>query len=172
MRDPFLDLLRALGERNVRFVLIGVAGANQYSPAGSASFETYDRDFFLPPDSVNLLHAWKACEAVGLSQWVGEEPLDLPRDPELARKVVERRALVRATDEHGLNVDLTLVMGGFEFEAVWQERRVFTSEGVDIPVARLMHCAPLAHSPLDSHPATMSSSSRDGGTPGCIAGTS
>ena len=46
MGDPgsVTPLTRALHERSVRFVLIGVAGANYYAPAGSASFTTKDRD--------------------------------------------------------------------------------------------------------------------------------
>jgi hypothetical protein len=36
-------------------------------------------------------------------------------------------------------VDLTLVMKDFDFEAVWRERRSFVVDGVDIPVARLLH---------------------------------
>ena len=35
--------------------------------------------------------------------------------------------------------DLTLVMQGFEFEAVWDTRRVFLIDGVEIPTARLLH---------------------------------
>ena len=67
------------------------------------------------------------------------EPLDLPRDLELARSVVERRVLTQARDGDELQVDLTLVMKGFGFEEVWRERTFFTLEGVEVPVARLMH---------------------------------
>lgn len=38
--------------------------------------------------------------------------------------------------EH-LQVDLTLEMAGFDFETVWNERRAFLVEGVEIPTARL-----------------------------------
>ena len=71
--DPLLRLTRELHERAVRFVLIGVAGANYYAMAGSDSFLTQDRDLFLPLDPDNLVACWAACEAV-------EEPLDSPRD--------------------------------------------------------------------------------------------
>jgi len=139
MSDPFLRVLRALHAHSVRFVVIGVWGANYYSPGGAASFPTRDRDVFLPPDPSNLLEAWVACDEAGLALWVGAEPLDLPRDDDLARRVVERSVLVRATGPGDLEVDLSLVMAGFDFEAVWRERRVFQVEGVDIPVARLLH---------------------------------
>jgi hypothetical protein len=44
---------------------------------------------------------------------------------------------VRATDGEALFVDLTLVMAGFEFEQVWDDRVVFVLGDVEIPVARL-----------------------------------
>lgn len=137
--DPFSALTRALTESGARFVVIGAWGANYYAQAGSVVFETRDRDLFLPPDPGNLLRAWSACETVGFSLWAESDPLDIPRDRWLAEQIVERKALVRATDGRGLDVDLTLVMAGFDFETVWRERRTFVADGVEVPVARLRH---------------------------------
>lgn len=137
--DYLASLTRAFHERNVRFVLIGVAGVNLFATAAGTVFTTEDRDLFPPLDADNLLRAWNACESAGFSLWSGNEPLDMPRDRVIADAAVARRALVRATDEAGRQVDLTLVMAGFDFEKVWNERRIFTVEGVDIPVARLAH---------------------------------
>ncbi len=136
--DEFAALVRVLREREVRFVVIGVWGANFFAHAAGAVFTTQDRDLFLPPDADNLMRAWDACEAAGLSLWSDNEPLDTPHDRLVADAVVARRALVRAT-RGGLQIDLTLVMAGFDFEAVWNERRLFVVDGVDIPVARLAH---------------------------------
>jgi hypothetical protein len=137
--NPFVPLARALAARSVRFVLIGVAGANQYALGGSDSFVTQDQDLFLPPDPDNLVRAWAACEDAGVELWLQEEPLDRPRDRWLAERIIERRALTRATGPEQFLVDLTLVMQGFDFEHVWAERRVFAIEGVELPVARLLH---------------------------------
>ena len=63
----------------------------------------------------------------------------MPHDRFVADAVVTRHALVRATDATGLQVNLTLVMGGFDFETVWNERRTFGVDGTPIPVARLSH---------------------------------
>jgi len=139
MEDSFQRLVQELAQRGVRFVLIGVAGVNYFATDPGTLFTTEDRDLFLPPDPDNLLKAWQACEAVGLTLWCGNEPLDIPRDRVIAEAVASRRALVRASDEYDLRVDLTLVMGGFDFETVWNERRVFIVEGVEVPVARLVH---------------------------------
>jgi len=76
---------------------------------------------------------------MGLQLRCGREPLVRPRHRFLAERVVANRALVRATDGAGLDVDLSLVMAGFDFETVWAERRVFRVGTVDIPVARLGH---------------------------------
>ncbi len=135
----FERAVAALDGRGVRFLVIGVSGANYYATSASALFVTADRDLFLPPDPANTLAAWGACESVGLQLLSGQEPLDEPRDLHLAEAVVDRRALVRASDGRGLDIDLTLVMAGFEFETVWRERRLFRAAGVEIPVARLRH---------------------------------
>lgn len=143
--DPLTPLARALRARSVRFLLIGVGGANLYAPGGAAVFTTKDRDLFLPQDPDNLVQAWAACEGVGLDLSTGGEPLAVPRDRWLAERVIERRALTRATNGAELDVDLTVVMKGFDFESVWSERRVFSVDGVDIPVARLLHIVSSKH---------------------------
>jgi len=135
-RDPFLGLVAALRRRRTRFVLIGVAGANYWARSGAAIFSTEDFDLLLPADAGQLLRAWRACEAQGLELWLGDEPLDRPRNLTLAETVCERRALVRASGRD-LTVDLTLVMSGFSFEDVWAERREFVVNAVRVPVARL-----------------------------------
>ncbi len=139
--EPEADLLRALNERGVRFVAIGVWGVNLYAKSAMQTFATRDKDLFLPPDPENLLLSWQACESVGLELFCGDEPLDRPHDSFIAKSVVQRRALTRATDGKDLFVDLTLVMGGFDFESVWAERRSFRVEGIEVPVARLTHIA-------------------------------
>lgn len=135
--DPFIRLIRELQGRDIRFVVIGVWGANYWAHSGSVAFETIDRDLFLPLDPTNLVRAWEAATAAGLSLWVRDEPLDSPRDLWLAERIVARRALVRGTDHKELHVDFTLVMAGFDFETVWNERRIFEAEGAEVPVARL-----------------------------------
>ena len=137
--DAFARLVRSLERAGVRFVLIGLAGANYYARSGATLFVTEDRDLLLPLDPDNALAAWGVCEAMGLELRCGREPLDRPRDRFLAERVVTNRALVRATDGAGLDVDLSLVMAGFDFETVWAERRVFRVGTVDIPVARIGH---------------------------------
>ncbi|OFW13829.1 MAG: hypothetical protein A3F70_00575 [Acidobacteria bacterium RIFCSPLOWO2_12_FULL_67_14] len=52
---------------------------------------------------------------------------------------MSRRAVTRATGENELRVDFTLVMKGFEFEAVWAERHLFHIDAVEVPTARLLH---------------------------------
>jgi hypothetical protein len=137
--DAFERLLSSLRDRGVRFVVIGLSGANYYARSAGALFATQDRDLFLGPNADNVLAAWRACEAVGLQLICGEEPLDLPRDRVLAERVVANRASVRATDGAGLDVDLTLVMAGFDFATVWKGRRIFRISDLEIPVARLRH---------------------------------
>jgi hypothetical protein len=135
--NRFLELASVLAHENVRYCLIGVWGANYHAQTGGTVFTTHDRDLFLPPEPANLVRAWEASERVGLELTTSGEPLDRPRDLWLAERIVERRALTRARDEEGIEVDWTLVMGEFDFESVWRNRRTFAAEGVPIVVARL-----------------------------------
>jgi hypothetical protein len=142
--DLLVALARELRERDVRFVVIGVAGANYYALDAGTLFATEDRDLLLPLDPGNLVQCWSACDALGYELWSETDPLDRPRDGLLAERVVERRALTRARHADA-RFDLTLVMQGFDFETVWQERRTFTVDDVDIPVARLLHIVESKH---------------------------
>lgn len=58
--DPFVQLVKALAQPGVRYVMIGVWAANYYAKHGGHVFATDDRDFFFPPDPTNLLNAWMA----------------------------------------------------------------------------------------------------------------
>lgn len=131
-------LARVLGDRGIRYVMIGVGGANVWAHPGVA-FSTEDHDLFLPPDPPNLLATWQACEEVGFALECDGDPLDRPRDLWLAERVVASRALTRATGGEDWKVDLTLVMASFRFDEVWESRREFVFDGVSIPVARLSH---------------------------------
>ena len=139
MNHPFGILAGALTARSIRYVLIGVSGANMYAPSGGALFVTQDFDLFLPRDRDNLVGAWASCDDAGLDLWLGNEPLERPRDQWLADRVLDRRALTHVTGPSDLQVDFTLVMAGYDFETVWSDRRVFAIEGADVPTARLLH---------------------------------
>lgn len=139
MTHPLAPLARTIAQRSVRYVLIGVSGANLYGPRGQAIFTTEDFDLLVPSDPGNLEQAWAACEDAHLELWLMEEPLDRPRDRWLAEQVVKRQAVTRATGPDDLLVDLALVMKGFDFENVWAERRTFMVEGAPVPTARLLH---------------------------------
>jgi hypothetical protein len=136
-RDPLARFAAALNAARVRYVVIGVWGANYYTRR--SMFMTEDQDLFLPPDPDNLLAAWRVATAIGLELWCGDEPLDSPLDERLAQEVARRRALTHATDRDKLDVDLALVMAGFEFDEVHAERRTFRVGATAIPVARLAH---------------------------------
>ena len=137
MTDPFAPLGRALATRAVRYLLIGVSGANLYTHPAASRFVTDDYDLFLPPEPENLVQAWGACDDAHCELWLTDEPLERPRDRWLAERIIERRALTRVTGSDGLKVDLTLVMKGFDFETAWHDHRVFLLEGVEVPTARL-----------------------------------
>jgi hypothetical protein len=137
--DTFERLIDALSRRGVRFVVIGLSGANYYAGSTGALFATQDRDLFLAPRVPNVLAAWEVADTLGFQLSCGGEPLDRPRDRFLAERVIANRAVVRASDGAGLDVDLTPVMAGFDFATVWKGRRLFRIGAVGVPVARLAH---------------------------------
>ena len=137
--SSFAPLARALLDLRVRYLLIGVSGANLHAHSAGVVFTTQDRDLFLPLDARNLLLAWQACESCGLELSSAKEPLERPRDVALAERVVQHSACTNATDGGELQVDLTLVMAGFRFDEVWRERVTYQLADVGVPVARLSH---------------------------------
>lgn len=68
--EPFAPLARALANRGVRYVLIGVSGANFYAPPPFPRFVTDDWDLFLPLEPANLVRAWTACDEEGTELWL------------------------------------------------------------------------------------------------------
>lgn len=131
----FEDIAQALVVDGVRFVVTGVFGANYF--AGGSLFVTQDQDLFLPLDAANLLRAWQCCEQCGLELDANGEPLDRPRDLTLAAAIVRNAALTTASDGHLLCVDLSLVMTGFTFDAVYQQSQVFRHRTGEVRVASL-----------------------------------
>ena len=76
--DPFTGLVAGLHAARVRFVLIGVWGANFWARSASAVFTTQDYELLLPLDPDDVVRAWRVCEQAGLGLWCGDEPLDEP----------------------------------------------------------------------------------------------
>src|SRR5437773_11882135 len=55
--DAFARLVERLRRDGVRFVVIGLSGANYYARSAATLFVTQDRDVFLPPDPDKTLAA-------------------------------------------------------------------------------------------------------------------
>lgn len=60
--DPFTRVVAELHAARVRFVLIGVWGANFWARSASTVFTTQDFDLLLPLDADDVLRAWRVCE--------------------------------------------------------------------------------------------------------------
>ncbi|NJL27936.1 MAG: hypothetical protein HC897_08570, partial [Thermoanaerobaculia bacterium] len=76
--DEYSQAFGTLYRNGVRFVVIGVGGANFYARVHQTLFFTQDRDVFLPAAPENLLRCWETLTAAGWKLWAGAEPLDLP----------------------------------------------------------------------------------------------
>ena len=136
--DAFARLVRSLERAGVRFVLIGLAGANYYARSGATLFVTKDRDLLLPLDPDNALAAWGVCEAMGSSSGAGGNHSIDPATA-FSRNAWSRTApsFARAT------VRASTWISASSWPA-WISKRSGRSAGffvgtVDIPVARLGH---------------------------------
>ncbi len=127
--QEYVEVLGSLVRANVRFLVIGVTGVNFYVIRKHVPFNTGDCDVFLPLDPENLLACWQVMEPLGFEFTSHGEPLEIPLDLWLARRVVERRAVVQALGPGDLRLDLTLMMRGFYFDSLWAERRTSLSKG-------------------------------------------
>ena len=145
MTHPLAPLARRLGERHVRYVLIGVSGANLYGPGGQAVFTTDDVDLSYPSIPTT---SFRRGPRARTPHWTCGSPTSRSIDHVTVGSQSASSSgatLTRATGPDDLMVDLTLVMKGFEFDQVWAERRTFVIEGVDVPTARLRHIVESKH---------------------------
>jgi hypothetical protein len=133
----FSKVARELATRRVRYVLIGVRGANLYARSIGQVFTSQDFNLFVPRNPANLLAAWRVLAKLGMELVCNGEPLDQPRDLALVNHVLRRGAVVRAEDDAGLIVDLTPVMKGHDFPTVWASRRRLRLGNALVPVAPL-----------------------------------
>ena len=62
----FEHLAAILNEAGVRYVVIGVAGANYWARSEHTVLTTKDFDDFLSAQAENAVNAWRAAEASGL----------------------------------------------------------------------------------------------------------
>lgn len=128
---PHLAFLAALSKGKAEYVAIGLMAINHYAEGASQVFHTEDLDVLLPPRPAPLRRACAALAAAGYELSSNGEPLG-PVDAFLAKRIVDRRAVVRARHEHGLGVDLVLEARPFTF-AQWRRRsRVFRVDDVGV----------------------------------------
>jgi hypothetical protein len=133
----YVALLHALTRGQVQFLVMGVAGVNFHASLSQTLFVTEDLDLLLPPDPANTVRAWQVCESLEFVLTSAGGRLEEPLDLELAERVVERRAAVRAIHPDGAKADLSYLMAGCGFAEAWEGRKSFMIEGAAVPVAAL-----------------------------------
>lgn len=135
-RLPVANVLKRLVRDKADFVLIGVFAINHYAPDPSYAYLTQDCDILIRPDIATIRKAVRALQAEKYKLQAGGEPLPDPDDWMLAR-VLERRAMIRATKPGSMVIDIVLEAKGFRFPQWRKERRFFKVAGIKAPVASL-----------------------------------
>jgi hypothetical protein len=133
-RPPHLTFLAELSKARVDYVVIGLMGLNHYAATTGDVYHTEDLDVLISPQPSHLRRACTALVKAGYELHSNGEPLPAV-DAFLARRILERRAVVRGSHPHGLGVDLVLEARPFSF-AQWKKGRCeFRADRVRI------HCA-------------------------------
>ncbi|TPW20895.1 MAG: hypothetical protein FD126_1236 [Elusimicrobia bacterium] len=115
---PHLGFLAALAKANVDYLLIGMMGLNHYAERPGDVFHTEDVDVLIAPRADGLRRACAALTRAGYELESNGEALGTV-DAFLARRIVERRAVITGRHEHGLGVDIVLEARPYTF-AQWR----------------------------------------------------
>ncbi|MBI5596594.1 MAG: hypothetical protein HY928_10940 [Elusimicrobia bacterium] len=128
-RPPHVVFLAGLAKARVDYLLIGVMGLNHYAENAGEVFHTEDVDALLAPKTSNLLKACTALARAGYELTSNGEPLGTV-GAFLARRILERRAVVRGAHSHGMGVDLVLEARPFTYTAWKRGRRKFRVDDI------------------------------------------
>ena len=121
MNEDFLDLLRALHEAGVRFLVVGAHAVSAHGVPRA----TGDLDVWVAPDAANARDVWRALSAFGA-------PLDV-----FGLKIEDFSTLGNVV-QFGVpprRIDILTAIDGVDFAVAWQNRLSTEIEGC--PVAFL-----------------------------------
>ncbi len=134
------ELLRAFGAAEIRYVLVGIAGANCWARDGSLVASHATHEIVVEPVADTLTKALCILREQGYTLREDFTRLPDPLPEDFARDVA---ASLRSTSAYRLR-DQTLVrihttIPGFTFEDLWREHRTFRVGDLQLQVARLRH---------------------------------
>ena len=135
--NPYASALAGLRAKKVEFIVIGVSGINYYAGDPGRIFATQDFDLLIKPAAANLLAALKALSGQGFELSCNGE-LVVGLDRELARTIIERRAVITAAKDRSLRIDLVLDAGGIPFHDWEMGARVFKMGRAQVTVGSLV----------------------------------
>lgn len=147
--DPYLAVIRRFNRRNVRYVVIGMAGINYYARSPATSFSTMDYDCLLEPTLVNLECAVDIMRRLRFT--VGTSDGVQAASAAIGQLVRERRTLIATTVE-GFLMELLLRVSGYTFAELAGDAKTFLVDGVPVRVgqlSKLLHSKRLAGRPKD-----------------------
>lgn len=131
---PHLGFLAALSKAKVDYLLIGMMGLNHYAERPGEVFHTEDVDVLIAPHADGLLRACAALVRAGYELESNGEPLGTV-DAFLARRIVERRAVITGRHEHGLGVDIVLEARPYTFTQWRDSARKFRVDDIQVVCA-------------------------------------
>ena len=148
LTDPYLAVIRRFNQRNVRYVIIGMAGINFYADSPANSFGTMDYDCFIEPSIKNVECAVQILQQLEFT--VGTTAGKLSAGA--LRDVVREQHTLVATTVDGCMIELLLRISGYTFAEMAEDAKTFTAQGVPVKVGqinKLLHSKRMAGRPKD-----------------------
>lgn len=133
LKDPYGEILAKLTRNKVHFIVIGVSGINYYAGPKANLLATRDYDILVEPAADNVFAALRTLERGGYLLQSNGEPLGSV-DRWLTARIIERQAVVSASREPGLAIDIVLQGGGFSYERWLKGAKNFLVNGVRFKV--------------------------------------
>ncbi len=135
-QDSNLKIFKLFNQKRIKYILIGVYAIDYYVRDPAQGFHTMDCDIVVEPTPENLLTVFKTLEKMGYGFEANKEPL-IGIDSWLVNKIIEHRAVVTARKQNEMPIDIVLSGGRFLFKEWDKDKRIFSVEGVKVPVGNL-----------------------------------
>ena len=135
-QDSNLKIFKLFNQNKVKYVLIGVYAVDYYVKEPAQGFHTMDCDILVEPTPKNLLAVFQTLEKMGYELEVNKEPI-VGIDLWLVNKIIEHQAVVTARKIDEMPIDIVFRGGKFSFKEWDKDKRIFSVEGVKVPVGNL-----------------------------------
>ena len=136
-RAGFGQVLAALTDAGVSYIVVGVGGINFYARTPAEAFATLDLDALLEPRVANLQDALRVLSRLGYRFEAGGEPFLDTEDEGILAGVIRNGGMLSALHEAEGEIDLLLSISGFAFADLAEDATPFRVAEAEVRVGSL-----------------------------------